>query len=406
MNRIQFAVPRYNPLDPRVQKGVHEVVDEITTRYGRHATFDGIAVICRPDTYTLLPGRQWGYDQATLRRFTSSLPAGTTDDQIGLQQLQSEILNSLYDAWLTWRCQQMSDWYSMLADAVASNSTGGKLYLAPVDLYRSEEIAATLSPSLHRVSDVKDVMKRLGFDPQTIFQNANLRMLKPHRVAPNHTLDSERIEYSLQKTSQLDQWFAEADFRGDLFAHRSSWAHFYQLEKQSQFADQKLPLMRLQPLSPVGAMNRERFATALLKSDSQLFVDGGWLLSVGQEQSLSPLLQVFSQLPDHKFETLSAADSAHGRAMAVRHYSDGETTYFYMVNATPWPIRVSVPIEGALSEDAIDSFSDEALGVTQVNSQSVIQKTVEPYGLVGGQSRNTQIKVWQVLVQVSGKCRP
>ena len=71
---LKNELPVYNPLSRTIQKTVTNVVDELAARYRSHESFEGLAIVCRPDTYTLLPGRQWGYDPATMRQFLQTQP--------------------------------------------------------------------------------------------------------------------------------------------------------------------------------------------------------------------------------------------------------------------------------------------------------------------------------------------
>jgi hypothetical protein len=48
--------PYYNPLDPRVQEAMLNVVREIATRYASHAAFTGLAVRLSGSGYGQLPG--------------------------------------------------------------------------------------------------------------------------------------------------------------------------------------------------------------------------------------------------------------------------------------------------------------------------------------------------------------
>ena len=69
---LKNELPIYNPLNRLVQKNVSEAVGEMSRRYRGHGSFQGVALLCRPDTCTLLPGRQWGYDAATTQQFLQS----------------------------------------------------------------------------------------------------------------------------------------------------------------------------------------------------------------------------------------------------------------------------------------------------------------------------------------------
>ena len=381
------SLPIYNPLSLTVQHSVSEIVAAVADRYHHRPGFVGLGVLCRPDTVTLLPGRQWGYDAKTIASFANSLPAATLDTSLPIDQQQAALLGGeLHEPWMLWRAGRVSAWYESMATAISQKKTTAKLYLAPIDVFRSSEIAAELSPSLHRTSSIETVMLRLGFNA-TVLQHPAIRMFKPHRSAPLSGLADSRAEFSVEDSKQLDQWIGPHAFQGDLFVNRATWAHFQQLEKQQPFSKQAFPLMRLHQLTPAAASNRKRFVKAIYRSDSQMLVDGGWVLNLGEETALKDLIETFSQLPDKKFQPVKSTQTKEG--VAVRQYFDGKDHYLYMVNATPWPIKIELPVQfqgaGKLPR-SLATFSGASMQVATLSDTglgSAILHTVNPYGLAG-----------------------
>ena len=68
------AGPGYNPLSPPVQKAMQRVVLELSSRYGLHRSFGGVAVQLGPQTYAQLPDAEWAQDDTTLRQFMADEP--------------------------------------------------------------------------------------------------------------------------------------------------------------------------------------------------------------------------------------------------------------------------------------------------------------------------------------------
>ena len=61
--------PYYNTLDPRVQEAMLAVVREVVERYAQHPSFAGLALRLSAYGYAQLPGPEWGMDDATIARF-------------------------------------------------------------------------------------------------------------------------------------------------------------------------------------------------------------------------------------------------------------------------------------------------------------------------------------------------
>lgn len=409
------TLPVYNPLDDRIQQAVTQVVEEIADRYKQHSSFDGIAVVCRPDTYSLLPGRQWGYDNATVKKFIES-QSDLVESQ--LDEVRGMLTSTLRKQWIQWRAQQMTLWYQSMSSAVRAALPAGKLYLAPVDLYRNQETASALSPSLHVSNDFKQVMLNTGFDLERLQRSGldeqseaveGLVLLNPHRVAPEETFSSHRVDYAIGHSSQAKQFFNKAAYRGDLFTHRIAWAHFSQLQQQSPFGEQASNLMRLQPLAPTGQFNRRRFVEAIKERDARLLVDGGPVISFGQEAAFSDLMSVFNRLPDQPFvdvirtNTGAVASSqptpdsnVDSLPIAVRQLSSESGSFFYVANASPWAIQLRLIVKTDQNElPLIDSLSSEKLIVRKLGDQSSTASIKGPFevvfevpafGLIGGRS--------------------
>ncbi|MFK7766222.1 MAG: family 10 glycosylhydrolase [Mariniblastus sp.] len=423
---ISGGLPIYNPLDRKVQRSVTRVVDELAERYKRHSAFDGVAIICRPDTYTLLPGRRWGYDPTTVQQFFQSLPElGAVPTQWA--DIQALLLGKQRKTWVDWRANQMALWYEDMAANVRRSLPNGKLYLAPVDIYRNEETASALSPGLHGSSDFEQVMLHMGLSSRTLAgideegRENGIVLLNPHRLSPDQPLSSRRIDIAVENSKQAEQFFAQSSYAGDLFTHRISWAHFAQLQAQSPFGNQLSPLMRLQQMAPAEHFNRRRFVESIRNRDARMLIDGGWMVTIGQESSILDMMTVYGNLPDQKFEDVTNHyKNPRSLPLAVRQIRTPEESTFYVANASPWPMNVKLYFDvGDSSTPKVESLSAHSLEVKksapvsiqqassstgksanaslnqtgEVNGQKnrgayEIRLTVPAYGLVGGRSTN------------------
>ncbi len=361
-------LPIYNPLNLTVQHAASRVVEELAERYRTFRTFEGVAIICRPDTFTLLPGRQCGNDTLTVQRFFQSQPdLGELPNQ--WSEVQDILAGSHQQQWIQWRAAQMTLWYQELATRVQRALPNGRLFLAPIDLYRGQETASALSPSLHSSTDFERVMLHLGFEAKLVRSipesnpasgSGDIVFLNPHRIAPDQALSSQRVELAVESSRQAQAFFADADYAGDLYTHRVSWAHFAQLQAQSPFGIQRSPLMRLQQMSPAASFNRKRFVQSIKDRDARMLVDGGGMITMGQEASIAEMMRVFGQLPDARFTDVISGENPDVNAtpLAVRQLQYGDDTYFYVANASPWPTRVTLFLNSQSAETpVIESLS-------------------------------------------------
>jgi hypothetical protein len=385
---LKNELPIYNPLSRQVQKTVTDVVAEIAERYRSYTSFQGLAIVCRPDTYTLLPGRQWGYDMATTRQFLQSQSdLGQVSD--AWEEIQSILLTSHQDQWLQWRARQMSLFYRWTLETLRNSVPDGQLYIAPVDLFRNEEMSAALSPSLHSSVDFASQMLQMGLDGEHFAATDGLELLQPHRVSPNESLASNRVELNVASSRQASEYFLKAQTVGDIFTHRISWAHFAQFQEQNPFGQQQSPIMRLQQLTPAAHWNRQRFLDGMRNHDSRIFIDGGWMIAMGQETELVGLVGTFNQLPDLPFQDVSLTESLQrfGTAsmpVTVRQLTTNGQSYFYAVNASPWPAKVQLEIAGSDQLPDVRSLSEVPFSVVDNNGVSQVVFEIPPLSLMAG----------------------
>ena len=383
-------LPCYIPLCRQVQERVTAVVQEISQRYSSRENYIGLAIACRPDTYTMLPGsRHGGYDQFTTSDFAASLPK--TKMASYAHGKTGRLFAENHTAWLDWRTDRMKQWYEELAGQVVGGNDKAKLYLPLVDIFHNEEVASALSPSLYRATDVAEVMHKLGF-AKSLNESSEISLMQPTRVAPIHPLSINKRESHLQNSGLVSEWFAPNRSEGSsLFSHRSAWARFENLEGSEMLPQQTIPILRLQQLHPGSIWNRERFARSLLVSDSRLMVDGGLLLNTNLDPKLKAFLDIFRALPDQTFTEIphqNNADDFH--PIAVRHLAHDGFVYLYCVNGSPWEITANVGCEKPTDE------MWQALGTAQqvpleAGADGKLQIKLAPFDLVGLKVRSDSI---------------
>ena len=356
-------LPRYNPLSPVVQSHAVNVVDELVRRYSRQSALGGVAIVCRPQTWTLLPGRQYGYDIETLTRFYQSLPQSppVPDNYAAIQQ---QLFGELADSWVQWRADQMSAFYSQLAGTIRAQIPQARLLLAPIGLHENEEMQSILSPSLHASVNIKQLLLRSGFDRQQLNLVPGLVLLKSETISSGSSLAESRVAENIRTLPEFQSYFNSANGEsGTLSWHQGSWAHFAKLQTLDPFDQQTGRLIRHHQLDPAGRWSRESMADALFHQDSTWLIDGGVSLVMGQEDAIADFANVFAQLPRDRFTDVPYSGDwaeanlpkSHERGLgcpvAVRTLRTGSQLWFYCVNDSPWPTKVKLYFQNETGPD-------------------------------------------------------
>ena len=385
-------VPVYSALHADVQQAVVEVVDEVTTRYSHHNCFKGVSLICRPKTYTQLGGRRWGYDSPTVTRFLDDsggvqLVAGVANDWT---QVQNWLLGSNHKQWFDWRAKQVGSWYNRLQRTVSKDDPRRRLYLAPIDIYRHPDIVSSLSPSLHWSNQFEEAMLEMGWAPELWPENPSVVMFKPQRIDHNAPLAANKIEYQTRQSKKESEFYQSQTITGELFLHQTFWSEFLEREQAQWPGEQPETMLRLQQLTPSHWHNRKRFIESLRDLDSRLMVDGGWLIAQGQETALVDLIDVYTQLPDIPFDTLSSRNpEMNSGPIVVRQAIADGRWYFYCLNDSPWEVKTRVQFN-RIDVGKLESLSLSELEVlnetVEGEERQFIELTMQPFSVVGGYS--------------------
>ena len=326
----QRLLPIYNPLDRNLQGVCSAAIGRITSRYGSHPSFSGLALACRPDCCTLLPGSRHGFDNITLQRFLQSEnieEAGFDPESLLIENPE----NTLRESWLSWRANQIALWYRDMATILQGSQR--PLYIMPIDIYRRQAFVSSMSPSLHRGGDFAKVMREsgLGFGAET--DSDGIIVLSTEEVAPGHSLSRRRTELNIKQSRSTEQYLANAS-DGVVFAHRGNWRSIDSGVNTSGLSEST----RKQLYCPAGNSNRRRYIEAIRRFDSRLFVESGFSLPVGGEEELESLLGILRELPAKRFEDIGNSSSG---PVCMRQLSLEGQHYFYAINDSPWPVEVT-----------------------------------------------------------------
>ena len=368
----------YNPLDPRVQSAYTAIVSEFVERYAGHrAALGGLGFLYSQDSLQVLPGQSWGVDRTTLRRFQQQTGTEISAEKDWFVKLLSSENRA---SWLSWRQQQMGQWLDVLQQAAHPLP---RLYLLGGDLFETQDAFSALAPSLRRTSDLSDAMSRVGVPFERISQDANLVFLHPSEQSPEKSLAEKRLSLQLNQSGETDPQVREFKHRGTLFSHHYSWAEFDQLQHQKLFDQpQTQSVMRLQPLIPAGDWNRRHLARSIAEFDSQTLVEGGWLTGFGQEEHLTPLVDVFTRLPNVRFQDVPLDPDAQGQmGVVVRQAAVQQQNWFYVVNPTPWKLVCRIRFSG--SNTLLNSVGVE-LAFDGQTDEPTVQMELEPFSLQAG----------------------
>ncbi len=335
--------PYYNVLDPRVQEAMLAVVQELLTRYVQHPSFNGLAIKLSGDGYAQLPGPEWGLDDATIARFQRDTHVKVPGSGPGRFAQRAQFLTQepQQRAWLYWRAEELGRFYRRLQAELTAVKPGCRLYLAGTDLFSAPDVQQALRPALPRRHGPDEALLLLGIDLRQ-YQDEHAPLLLHSAQIQSGRLSAQAVALEMQSMPEVERGLMEG--MGSLFFHPPEKTSILSFDEKSPFRPTFSELLT-QPV-PAEQENRRRFVHHLAMADPKTMVDGGWMLPMGQEESLRDLILAFRRLPATRFERLTnRLPNESSQPVTIRSCTHANRTWAYVVNDAPFASSVLLRLE-------------------------------------------------------------
>lgn len=377
------AAMYYNILHPEVQQFVLDTISHLTSRYKEHPSFTGLGLQLTDNSWLVLPPPQWGMDDETIRRFTADTGVNVPGEGAERFQARARFLNGPAQAhWLKWRSDKLSEFYCKLRDRLQADGTNRKLYLSGAKLFTRCHRNALL-PKIPQTTGVQYAMLQCGLSADFGFgSKQNIVLTYTQRVINGQTLRQSAAERQWNVMPDVDAFFSSHNgqrIQASLFYHPSHRIRLTDFEKKSPYKP-TYALLNSIP-TPAGIENRKRFIQSLALWDTQEFFDGGWTLALGEEEAVVNTMAAFRCLANRPYNeavsgerTLSAtnndesnlgrvipATQNQSKAIVCRWISDGQSTWAYAVNTTPFRIAGKIKLNPASINGAAPPSLDNVL---------------------------------------------
>lgn len=335
----------YNVLDPRVQEAMLAVVREVVAGYAQHPSFAGLALQLSGDGYAQLPGVDWALDDVTVGRFQHDMHVQVPGE--GPQRF-AERARFLAEPgrriWLQWRADQMQQFYQRVYTELNAVRPGCRLYLAGGQMFTSGPIQDELRPTLPRKTTLAEALLLAGIDVRHYLDDHGIVLLRSEQICPLTDLASQATNLEWQQLPDADRVFHDTALAGSLFFHPPQRNGLPSFDEKGPFHPGTLE--QLVQTVPAARQNRRRFLRSLAVQDPTALFDGGWMLPLGEEESLRDLLRAYRRLPAARFEKLAETDGADpSQPVTVRYHCDGQRTWVYLVNDAPFAVSATLRLE-------------------------------------------------------------
>lgn len=354
----QDVAPRYNLLDPRVQQAALDFVHQLATRYGRHPSFQLLAVKLSARGYGVLPGLEWGLDDVTVNRFEQEtgvrLGAGGPDR---FAQRHALLTGKYASLWRGWRAEQLTQFYQQLAQVAAESNSQRRLLLTTEELFDDAEFAGRLRPNVTEKPQLEFAMLDLGVDWNALRSSPGIVALPTRYVESMAPLVDRAIDLSISEAFAALEKLAPAT----MFFHRPHYQSIAAPETLLSYGARG-PAWS-QPAAH-GAAARKPYIDALASDDPTLILEGGTLAPLGQEESVRHLRAVIRALPPG-----TATEVTRAGGVTVHTYDDRGQTVCVVMNECPWHADVTLDVVSNNQVTALPLVIDPQRGPAAATEQ-------------------------------------
>ncbi|MCC6494146.1 MAG: hypothetical protein IT424_14125 [Pirellulales bacterium] len=336
------GAPYYNLLNADVQRELLALADKFVARYGKHPAFGGVALQLDGKGYGVLPGLAWGLDDATIDRFQRdaqlSLGASGPDR---FERRAALLLGPHRAAWVKWRNDQVSSFYASFAQRLAGERPELKLVLCTEELFAGGTAAEFLRQAVAGRASLDAVLNELGVDVRRLAATPGVVLLRPRRLDAVESIDWVAPDDRVNSAPELDQAFARFPQAGELLYYCSHSGRLPSFDEQSPYGAAKTRLLLNGPSVSSGDASRRWLVSTLAARDFAVLVSGAESWPLADNERYARALRAVRHLPPPSAEVRTD----RRQPVTLRIYRDAEATSILLMNESPWPAKVKLPLE-------------------------------------------------------------
>ncbi|MCC6512306.1 MAG: hypothetical protein IT423_24625 [Pirellulaceae bacterium] len=370
----------YNPTDARVQTALIRIVRELVERYGKHACFAGVQINLSERSHFNFAGDTWGYDAASITRFERSLGTALPKDEAERKRLISTTVRLDF---LNERSQHLAEFYERLAGEVSQANDHARLIVNPAKLIATPPAADNFINAASQSLTASDILLGCGIDGNRLATIDRLTLLRPETDSPLRSPPARAWSFQLASDTELDGKLS-SPMAGAIVQQLPTSFRLADFDKLNPLANDRSRTWLFPHATSAGDWARRCLVDRLFHADVQLLVSGGWLVPLGQEVSVRPLLNVLQAMPPQTMRDLKPKGISP--ALRVRRAQYAGETWLQFVNNASWSEEVVVQLQCAPATRVrqLTGSSDTANPtVVSAGEPTTIKFMMPPYGLVG-----------------------
>lgn len=398
------TAPHYNVLNGDVQTEILSIAERLKVRYASHPAWGGLALQLQGGGFGVLPGLAWGMDDRTAMQFASQTGIALPSEGDNRFRRRAEIvLGPQLSAWKVWRQQQTTEFYAKLAHHVTSERPTARLILCTEELFSGADATERLRTAITGRATIDDVLSEVGLDLRQLASTPGLAVLRPRRLGAEDSVDARAPDLRINNSPELDQLFSHFPDSGELLYHVPAKLKLATFDGQSPFGAEQTRFAASAASQASGEAAMRGLATALTSRDFALIANGGEQFPLADSDAHRDAMRVLQELPAPHADVRSE----RRQPVTVRVYREAESTTICLINESPWPVGLEIPLEvdGTLVwrrlgvdpslDDAAASRDPTISGTLPVGAKTWTT-TLAPYGIQARRysSRVVRLGAW------------
>jgi len=330
---------RYNPLDPRVQQALEDLIAELAGRLRGERAVRAVVLECPHDGWFHLPGIAAPLDDSTIRRFVEE--TGIEMPMQGQERFARRaalVAGPFREPWLEWRAGQIAAVCRRLADRMAAAGLAADLRIAPTTLLSEGSLAARFQPRLVPEETPAGPLEAAGLNPAMMTADPRVVFVVPKLHEGGGGLVEASSVQAANASVEVMQATSKARRRGGLLVGRPREIDLAAVVAASPLAagGSGTGVKAVVATRATGIDAHRCLATSLVAADVETISDGD--LMVGEPPDDANPLRALQQLPKLPMETVESLPAP----LVVRTADGPRGLLVQLVNASPTPCVAAV----------------------------------------------------------------
>ncbi|WP_148074128.1 glycoside hydrolase family 10 protein [Bythopirellula goksoeyrii] len=397
----------YNLLHESVQQEILALFDELVEQGCSHSAFAGVGIQLDSSGTAMLPGLEWGFDDHTCARFTAATGINLpTQGEDRFRKRAAILLSEQRQAWQSWKTQEITGFYTRVAQRVRSRQENARVFLLTEGLFSSPALQQSIRQSVSSTGRVKQLLSERGIDLEQLAEIPGLQIANSVTQIPSEHLQEHVTNVVLNEVAMKGELLPNERRTTDQLVYPVTRTHLPSYDKLSPFGSEMTHLTTAHQPSPSGAL-RDYYLTGTISGRPlPSIIVGGNSLPMILDVQRTKLLQTISELPTEYTESRSLQK----QPVNLRIQRTEDSTYLVCLNESPWKLQFQVDLDTSntpdwqllggldLSNENSESLSSGILS----NRATPWMAEIEPYGLRAWKFKDPQLKVEHLRIMDDG----